>query len=207
MNKTANVEKTEPHALPKLPYADDALDPVISAKTIGFHYGKHHKGYIDTLNKLVAGSDLANLPLEKIIAKTAGKPGKVAIFHNAAQAWNHAFYWRSLRPKGGGSPPAELKQRIEASFGEVEACKNELATAATDHFGSGWAWLVLDGGKLKVTKTGNADLPMKHDQKALLTLDVWEHAYYVDYRNARPKYVEAVLANLINWDFAAKNLG
>ncbi len=206
MNKTANVEKTAPHALPRLPYAEDALDPVISARTIGFHYGKHHKGYVDTLNKLVAGTDLANLPLEKIIATTAGKPGKAKIFNNAAQAWNHAFYWRSLRPKGGGAPPAELKQRIEASFGEVEACKNELATAATDHFGSGWAWLVLDSDTLKVITTANADTPLTQGMQPLLALDVWEHAYYLDYQNVRADYVNAVLDKLINWGFAVENL-
>ena len=189
MSKIANAENAGPHVLPPLPYAEDALDPVISAQTIGFHYGKHHKGYVDTLNKLVTGTDLANLPLEKIIAKTAGKPGKAKIFNNAAQAWNHAFYWRSLRPKGGGAPPAELKQRIEASFGEVDACKNELATTATEHFGSGWAWLVLDKDSLKVIATDNADTPLTQGLQPLLALDVWEHAYYLDYQNVRADYV------------------
>ena len=206
MNKTANVEKTAPHALPPLPYDENALDPVISARTIGFHYGKHHRGYVDTLNKLVAGTDLANLPLETIIAKTAGKPGKTAIFNNAAQAWNHAFYWRSLRPKGGGVPPAELEQRIEASFGEMEAFKNELATAATSHFGSGWAWLALDTDTLKVITTANADTPLTQGMQPLLALDLWEHAYYLDYQNVRADYVNAVLDKLINWGFAVENL-
>jgi superoxide dismutase, Fe-Mn family len=206
MSKIANAENAAPFVLPPLPFEEDALDPVISAQTIGFHYGKHHKGYVDTLNKLVAGTDLANLPLEKIIAKTAGKPGKAKIFNNAAQAWNHAFYWASLRPKGGGAPPAELKQRIEASFGEVEACKNELATAATDHFGSGWAWLVLDKDTLKVIATANADTPLTQGLQPLLALDVWEHAYYLDYQNVRADYVKGVLDKLINWDFAVENL-
>ena len=207
MTQTAKVEHAAPHLLPPLPYEDDALDPVISAKTIGFHYGKHHKGYVDTLNKLVAGTELADLPLEKLIAKTADKPGKGAIFDNAAQAWNHAFYWHSLRPKGGGVPPAELKQRIEASFGEMDACKNELATAATSHFGSGWAWLVLDADTLKVITTRNADTPLTLGVKPLLVLDVWEHAYYLDYQNRRADYVDGVLDKLINWDFAVENLG
>ena len=200
-------DKIETHVLPSLPYKDDTLDPVISARTISFHYGKHHKGYVDNLNKLVAGTKFANLPLEKIIAETTGKADKTAIFNNAAQAWNHAFYWRSLRPKGGGEPPAVLKQKIEASFGSLDACKKELATMAMAQFGSGWAWLVLDGDKIKIVKTGNADTPMTTGIKPLLTIDVWEHAYYLDYQNQRAVYVDAVLDKLINWDFAAENLG
>ena len=201
------IARGPPHVLPPLPYADNALDPVISANTIGFHYGKHHKGYVDNLNKLIAGTEFADLPLEKIIAETAGKPDKAEIFNNAAQAWNHTFYWRSLSPRGGGEPPAELKQRIDASFGNVDKCKKELATAATTQFGSGWAWLVLDGGKLKVVKTGNADSPLTKGMTPLLTIDVWEHAYYLDYQNRRADYVNAVLDKLINWSFAAENLG
>jgi Fe-Mn family superoxide dismutase len=193
---SATLTKTNPIALPPLPWADDALEPFISKNTIGFHYGKHHKGYVDTLNKLIAGTELANLPLEKVIAETAGKPDKVAIFNNASQAWNHNFYWRSLRPRGGGEPPAELKQKIEASFGNVAACKKELATAATARFGSGWAWLVLDAGKLKVISTGNADSPKTKGMTPLLTIDVWEHAYYLDYQNRRPDHVKAVLDKL-----------
>jgi Fe-Mn family superoxide dismutase len=195
------------HVLPPLPYADDALAPVISAHTITFHYGKHHQGYVDTLNKLVAGTEFANLPLEKIIADTAGKADKTAIFNNAAQAWNHTFYWRSLRPKGGGEPPAVLKPKIEAAFGTVDACKKELSTAALAQFGSGWVWLVLDGGKLAVIKTGNAAVPMTTGMKPLVCIDVWEHAYYLDYQNRRADYVNAVLDTLINWNFAAENLG
>jgi Fe-Mn family superoxide dismutase len=201
------IEKAALHVLPSLPYAENALDPVISTNTIGFHYGKHHKGYVDTLNKLIAGTELSNHSLEKLIAETAGKADKVAIFDNAAQTWNHTFYWRSLRPKGGGEPPAALKQRIEASFDNLDACKKELATAATTEFGSGWAWLVLEADKLKVVKTANAETPLTKGVKPLLTIDVWEHAYYLDYQNRRPDYVKAVLDKLINWGFAADNLG
>lgn len=196
-----------PHALPALPYADDALSPVISANTIGFHYGKHHKTYVDNLNKLIAGTEYADLPLVKIITATAGAADKTAIFNNAAQTWNHTFYWQSLRSNGGGEPPAGLKQKIEASFGTVDACRKELATAAMAQFGSGWTWLVLDGDKLKVVKTGNADVPLTAGKKPLLTIDVWEHAYYLDYQNRRLDYVNAVLDKLINWNFAAENLG
>ena len=194
------------HVLPPLPYADNALDPVISANTIGYHYGKHHKAYVDNLNKLVVGTEFAETPLEKIITATAGRADKAAIFNNAAQLWNHTFYWRSLQAKGGGEPPAELKKLIEASFGSVEACKKELASAASGQFGSGWAWLVAEGGKLKVVKTSNADLPFTQGQKPLLTLDVWEHAYYLDYQNRRGDYINALLDKLINWRFAANNL-
>jgi len=195
-----------PHTLPPLPYAENALDPVISAKTVGLHYGKHHKGYVETLNKLIAGTDLAGLSLPKIIARTAAKPRQMAIFDNAAQAWNHTFYWNSLRPKGGGEPPAELRQAIESSFGSVDACRKELATAATSQFGSGWAWLVMKGDALKVIKTSNADTPLTMGMKPLLAIDVWEHAYYLDYQNRRPDFVEAFLDHLVNWDFVAKNL-
>ena len=198
-------ENASPHILPALPYAENALSQVISPNTIAFHYGKHHKGYVDNLNKLVAGTEFATLSLEEIIAKTAGRPDQTAIFNNAAQAWNHTFYWRSLRSEGNGEPPAALKQKIEASFGDLAACKKELATAAMAQFGSGWTWLVLDGDKLKVVKTGNADVPMTTGLKPLLTIDVWEHAYYLDYQNRRADYVNAVLDKLINWDFAADN--
>ena len=207
MTRIDTIDNTALHVLPPLPYAENALDPVISASTIGFHYGKHHQGYVDTLNKLIAGTELAGLSLVKLIAETAGKADKAAIFNSAAQAWNHTFYWRSLRPKGGGEPPAALKQLIEASFGTLDACKKELAAAATTQFGSGWAWLVLDAGTLKVVKTGNAETPLTKGVKPLLTIDVWEHAYYLDYQNRRADYVNAVLDKLINWGFAADNLG
>ena len=207
MTDMETIGKAAVHVLPPLPYAESALAPVISANTVGFHYGKHHKGYVDTLNKLIAGTALADLPLEKLIAATGGKSDKAAIFNSAAQAWNHGFYWRSLRPGGGGVPPAALKPRIEASFGSLDACKKELATAATTQFGSGWAWLVLEAGKLKVVKTGNADAPLAKGMTPLLTIDAWEHAYYLDYQNRRADYVNAVLGKLINWGFAADNLG
>jgi Fe-Mn family superoxide dismutase len=207
MSVNATLEKGAVHVLPPLPYAENALEPVVSAKTIGFHYGKHHQGYVDTLNKLVAGTELASLSLEKIIAATAGKGDKVEIFNNAAQAWNHDFYWRSLRPKGGGEPPAALKQWIETSFITVDACKKELAQAATKQFGSGWAWLVQEHGKLKVVSTGNAENPLTKGATPLLTIDVWEHAYYLDHQNRRVDYVNGVLDKLINWGFAADNLG
>jgi Fe-Mn family superoxide dismutase len=193
------------HILPPLPYTENALEPLITAKTMSFHYGKHHKGYVDNLNKLVAGTEYANMPLEKVITSTAGKPDRTAIFNNAAQIWNHTFYWNSLTPQGGGDPPAALKQSIEASFGSVDACKKELASMAVSQFGSGWAWLVLDGGVLKVVKTANANMPMTMGMKPLLAIDVWEHAYYLDWQNRRADYVNAVLDKLINWEFALIN--
>ena len=196
-----------PPALPPLPYADNALEPVISANTIGFHYGRHHRGYVDNLTKLVAGTEYAEMPLEKIVTSAAGRPEAAAIFNNAAQVWNHTFYWNSLRAKGGGEPPAALRQRIEASFGSVDACRKELASAAVAQFGSGWAWLVLDGARLRVVRTANADVPLTTGMKPLLTVDVWEHAYYLDYQNRRADYVSAVLDKLINWEFALQNAG
>jgi Fe-Mn family superoxide dismutase len=196
-----------PHVLPSLPYAEGALAPVISAQTVGIHYGKHHKTYVDNLNGLVKGTEFADLTLERIIADTAGKHDKTAIFNNAAQVWNHTFYWRSLRPNGGGALPAALREKIEASFGSVDACKQELSTAALTQFGSGWAWLVIDGSKLAVVKTSNAAVPMTVGMKPLLCLDVWEHAYYLDYQNRRADYIKAVLDTLVNWDFAHENLG
>ncbi|HTP45821.1 MAG TPA: superoxide dismutase [Casimicrobiaceae bacterium] len=195
-----------PIVLPALPYPENALEPVISANTIGFHYGKHHRAYVDNLNKLTAGTEFADMSLEQIVTATAGKADKVAIFNNAAQTWNHTFYWRSVRPKGGGEPPATLKQKMEASFGSVEACKRELANAAVTQFASGWAWLVQDGDKVRVVKTGNADTPMTQGLKPLLTIDVWEHAYYLDYQNRRADYVNALIDKLANWEFAAENL-
>ena len=194
------------HTLPALPYADDALAPVISSNTISFHYGKHHKAYVDNLNKLIVGTDFADMSLEKVIMASASHADKAAIFNNSAQIWSHTFYWRSLRANGGGEPPAALKQKIEGSFGSVEACKKELAAAALGQFGSGWAWLVQDGDKLKVVRTANAELPLTKGQKPLLTIDVWEHAYYLDYQNKRADYVNALLDKLINWGFAADNL-
>lgn len=191
--------------LPPLPYAEGALEPVISAKTIGFHYGKHHRSYVEALNKLVAGTEFADMSLEEIMAATDGKPESAPIFNNAAQSWNHAFYWKCLSPRGA-SPPSELRALIEGSFGSVEACKKEMAAAATGRFGSGYAWLVLDGKSLEIMSTPNAENPLTRGLKPLLTLDVWEHAYYLDYQNRRSDHVNAVLDKLINWQFAAENI-
>jgi len=192
--------------LPPLPYAENALEPIISVKTVRLHYGKHNKGYVDTLNQLVAGTPFADMSLKELVLSTAGDPEHAPIFNNAAQAWNHAFYWRSLRSGGGGVPPPALKACIDSTFGRLEALKEELGTAATTLFGSGWAWLVLDGAKLRVVKTGNAENPLTGYTKPLLVIDVWEHAYYVDYENKRTDYVKGVIEKLINWDFAAENL-
>jgi len=196
-----------PHTLPPLPYAENALDPVISARTIGIHYGKHHKTYVDNLNKLITDTELAGLTLQEIISKTASQANKAGIFNNAAQIWNHTFYWNSLSQEGGGEPPLILKQKIENSFGDLDSCKKELATAAMTQFGSGWAWLVMNGDKLEVTKTANAESPLSKGMKPLLVIDVWEHAYYLDYENRRVDYVNAVIEKLINWGFAEDNLG
>jgi Fe-Mn family superoxide dismutase len=195
-----------PLTLPPLPFAENALEPVISAKTLSFHHGKHHKTYVETANKLIAGTELADLPLDAIVRAVAGKPDRVAIYNNAGQAWNHDFYWKCLRPRGGGGPTGELKQKIEGAFGSVEACCQELASTAVAQFGSGWAWLVADGDQVKVVKTANADAPFTQGLRPLLTIDVWEHAYYLDYQNRRADHVKAVLENLINWSFAAENL-
>ncbi len=203
--RSGEAEAHKPFLLPPLPYAENALEPVISARTIGFHYGKHHKGYVDNLNRLIAGTEYADLPLERIIIGTQGQIEKAAIFNNAAQIWNHTFYWKSMMPNGGGAPPNQLKRKIEASFGSVDACKEELLSAAVSQFGSGWAWLVLDGDTLKAVRTGNANVPLTTGMKPLLVVDVWEHAYYLDYQNRRADYVKAVIDTLINWEFALGN--
>ena len=187
--------------LPALPYAQDALAPHISAETLEFHYGKHHKTYVDNLNKAVAGTPDENASLTDIIAKAEG-----GLFNNAAQTWNHTFFWNSLSPTGGGAPTGEIADRINADLGGYDAFRSAIVEAGLTQFGSGWAWLVDEGGKLAVMKTANADLPMKHGAKALLTIDVWEHAYYIDYRNARAKFLDVVLDSLVNWDFANENL-
>jgi len=206
-DKTRNSPAGAPHILPPLPYAENALDPVISARTLGIHYGKHHKTYVDNLNKLITDTELTGLTLQEIISATAGQVDKVGIFNNAAQVWNHTFYWNSLSSKGGGEPPLVLKQKIENSFGDLGSCKKELATAAMTQFGSGWAWLIMSGAKLEVTKTANAESPLTKGAKPLLVIDVWEHAYYLDYQNRRVDYVNAVIEKLINWGFAEDNLG
>ncbi len=193
--------------LPELPYAKDALAPYISANTLEFHQGKHHKTYVDNLNKLIARTDLEAKSLEEIIKISAQDPAKAGIFNNAAQSWNHSFYWKCLKPQGGGAPTGAIAAKINATFGSHDKFVEELKNAGTTQFGSGWAWLVMDGSDLKITKTPNADTPLAHGQKALLTIDVWEHAYYLDYQNRRPDYIAAVIQNLINWDFVNANLG
>jgi Fe-Mn family superoxide dismutase len=198
---------SQPIALSPLPFDQGALAPVISANTLNFHYGKHHKTYVDTLNQLIVGTEFADMPLEGIIRATARQPDDAAIFHNAAQAWNHAFYWKSLKPRGGGEPPAVLKNLMQVSFGGVDQCKKEFSKAAVAQFGSGWAWLVLDGEKLKIIKTPDANTPLTDGPKPLLTIDVWEHAYYLDYQNRRVDYVNTLIDKLANWEFAAENLG
>lgn len=197
--------KAMPIELPKLPFEDNALAPAISSNTISFHYGKHHRAYVDNLNKAIAGTDLAEKPLVEIVRAAAGRPDKVAIFNNSAQVWNHTFYWNSLSPKST-SPSKDLADRIEKDLGGMAKFKEQFSAAALGQFGSGWAWLVLDGGVLKVTKTPNAETPITTGAKPLLTLDVWEHAYYLDYQNKRADYVSAILDKLINWEFASKNL-
>ena len=190
---------------PPLPYPENALAPVISANTLSFHYGKHHKTYVDTANKLIAGTEFESAPLETIIRESAGKSQHEKIFNNATQAWNHTFYWNSLKP-GGAKPGGDLAQRIDADFGGYDKFKEQLAEACVTQFGSGWGWLVAQDGKLKIVKTPNAQNPMTQGQTPLLTIDVWEHAYYLDYQNTRPDYVNAVIDKLLNWDFARQNL-
>jgi Fe-Mn family superoxide dismutase len=193
--------------LAPLPWDEAALEPVISAKTLSFHYGKHHKAYVDTLNTLVPGTRFEDMKLEEIVQATAGKEGadEKKIFNNAGQVWNHDFYWRSLAPKSG-KPGAKLAQAIERDFQSTDKLIAALAEAGKTQFGSGWAWLVSENGKLSVEKTSNAETPMAKGVNCLLTVDVWEHAYYLDYQNARPKYLEEVLGKILNWEFAAKNL-
>jgi len=187
--------------LPPLPYADDALDPHISARTISFHYGKHHATYVANLNGLIEGTPDADKSLEQIIAD-AGPGG---LFNNAAQVWNHTFYWNSMSPSGGGDPSGDLAAAIDKSFGSASAFKEELVTKGKGNFGSGWTWLVKDGDGLAVINTDDADTPIKHGKVPLLTVDVWEHAYYLDYQNARPAYLETFVDKLLNWEFAASN--
>jgi Fe-Mn family superoxide dismutase len=193
--------------LPDLPYAKDALAPVISANTLEFHHGKHHRAYVDNANKLLAGTDLENLSPEEIVRKVAGDAARAGIFNNVAQAWNHSFYWKGMKPGGGGKPTGPVAGMIQAAWGGYEKFVEELKNAGVTQFGSGWAWLVLDGGSLKIVKTANADTPVAHGLKPLLTIDVWEHAYYLDYQNRRPDYLAAFLDKLVNWDFVNANLG
>ena len=187
--------------LPPLPYAEDALAPVISPETLALHHGKHHKKYVDTMNQLLQKEAVRGTTLADVVRSAKGK-----LFNNAAQAWNHNFYWHSLSPKKT-RPSAALARRIDADFGSYDKLTDQLANAAADQFGSGWAWLVEDGGKLAIVTTADADTPLAHGKKCLLTIDVWEHAYYVDYRNERERYLSAVIGERLNWEFAERNLG
>jgi superoxide dismutase, Fe-Mn family len=206
MEVSVMPDQTAPFKLPPLPWADNALEPIISANTLGFHYGKHHKAYVDKLNELVAGKPLADMPLEQIIRETANKPDQKAVFNNAGQAWNHTFYWNSLRAKSDRKPDTALLSKIEAAFGSLDEMKKQLIDAGLTQFGSGWAWLVSDKGTLKIQKTANAETPLAMGLNPLLTIDVWEHAYYLDYQNRRADYLKAVVDGILNWDFAAQNL-
>ncbi len=192
--------------LPNLPYDLKALEPHISSETLSFHHGKHHQAYVTNLNNLIKGTNLENSSLEEIIKATANDSEKVGVFNNAAQVWNHTFYWNSMRAGGGGKPSGAIATKIDEDFGGYDAFKDAFKTAAATQFGSGWAWLILEDGKLKITKTSNADTPLAHNQKALLTVDVWEHAYYIDYQNRRPDYLDIFLNSLVNWDFVNENL-
>lgn len=204
--KTAmTIQAKGPFTLPRLPWDEGALAPVISARTIGLHYGKHHKTYVDKLNELVAGTPFADMPLEQVVRQSAGDKASQKVFNNAAQAWNHTFFWSCLRP-GGGKPSGPLARRIEAELGGMDRFAELFQKTAVECFGSGWAWLVDRDGKLEITATSNAGTPLTTGATPLLTLDVWEHAYYVDYENRRPEYCKAVIAQLLDWDFAAQQL-
>lgn len=191
--------------LPSLPFEATALEPYISANTLSFHHGKHHQAYVTNTNNLTKGTDLENASLDAIIMASANNAEKAGLFNNAAQVWNHTFYWNCMKKGGGGEPTGAIASKIKEDFGSYEAFFDAFKVAGLTQFGSGWAWLVLEGGKLKITKTPNADTPMAHGLKALLTVDVWEHAYYLDYQNKRPDYLDTFLKYLINWDFVNKN--
>ncbi|MBK8909566.1 MAG: superoxide dismutase [Rhodospirillales bacterium] len=192
--------------LPPLPYDKSALEPYISAQTLEFHHGKHHNTYVTNLNNMTKDTELSSKDLESVIKAVAGNSEKTGVFNNAAQVWNHTFYWNCMKPGGGGKPSGDVASAIDSAFGSFDTFAEEFKSACTTQFGSGWGWLVAEGGKLKIAKTGNADTPMVHGQTALLTCDVWEHAYYLDYQNRRPDYVQAFIDSLINWDFVAKTL-
>jgi Fe-Mn family superoxide dismutase len=192
--------------LPPLPYEPAALEPIMSAKTLAFHHGKHHATYVTNYNNLTSGTALAAKPLEDVLREVAADASRTGIFNNGAQAWNHSFFWQCLKPGAGGKPAGEFAARIAADFGSFETFVEQFRSAAVTQFGSGWAWLVLDGGRLKVSQTANADTPLAHGQTPLFTVDVWEHAYYLDYQNRRADFVSALLAGLANWEFAARNL-
>lgn len=192
--------------LPELPFKKDSLEPHISANTLDFHYGKHHNAYVTNLNKLIEGTELSAESLENIIKKTANNAGQTGIFNNAAQVWNHTFYWQSIKPAGGGEPNGLAAEKIISDFGSYEGFVQKFKDAALTQFGSGWAWLVMKDGKLDILKTSNADTPIAHGLKPLLTVDVWEHAYYLDYQNRRADYLDSFVKNLINWEFVNSNM-
>lgn len=193
------------YELPPLPYAYDALEPHINKETLQFHHDKHHAAYVSKYNSMVEGTDHADKPIEEVIKAVYGDASKSGLFNNAAQAWNHTFYWNCMKANGGGTPTGALAEKINADFGSFDKFKEEFSNAGATQFGSGWAWLVLDNGTLKVTKTLNAENPLHNGQTPLLTMDVWEHAYYLDYQNKRPDYIQTFINNLINWDFVASN--
>jgi Fe-Mn family superoxide dismutase len=193
-------------SLPQLPYAQNALAPVISERTISFHFGKHHHAYANNTIKMISGTEFENAPLVDIIRKTADRPGQTGLFNNAAQLFNHNFYWNSMKPGGGGEPKGKIAEKINESFGDYGKFVEAFSRAAATQFGSGWAWLVEDGGELRVIQTSNADTPITTAAKPLLTIDVWEHAYYLDYQNRRADYIKALVEKLLNWDFAEENL-
>jgi Fe-Mn family superoxide dismutase len=192
--------------LPPLPYAKNALDPHMSANTLDFHHGKHHQAYVTNLNNLVKGSPFENQSLEEIIKATYKDSSKTGMFNNAAQVWNHTFFWNSMKPGGGGAPSGSVAQALNGAFGGLDKFKEQFKAAAVGQFGSGWAWLVGGGGQLKIMATPNAVNPLAEGQTALLTCDVWEHAYYLDYQNRRPDFVQTFLDHLVNWDFVGQNL-
>jgi superoxide dismutase, Fe-Mn family len=193
------------YELPPLPYAYDALEPYVSKSTLEFHHDKHHAAYVSKYNDAIKGTDFDSKPIEEVIKAIAGDSAQQGLFNNGAQAWNHTFYWNSMKPGGGGTPSGDLANKINADFGSFDNFVEAFKTAGATQFGSGWAWLVLDNGTLKVTKTLNADNPLTAGQVPLLTMDVWEHAYYLDYQNKRPDYIDTFLKNVVNWDFAAAN--
>lgn len=206
MDKDSHEEFIMAVILPPLPFEKNALEPYISSQTLEYHYGKHHNTYVVNTNNLTKETELENISLEDIIMRSVNDSTKIALFNNAAQVWNHTFYWNSLKPNGGGLPNGAVGQKISADFGSYENFVNLFKEAALAQFGSGWAWLVIDNGKLNIIKTTNADTPIAHGIKPILCIDVWEHAYYLDYKNARADYTDAVIKNLLNWDFANENL-
>jgi len=210
LNKSGNLfgasQASSQISLPPLPYAQNALAPIITENTISFHYGKHHQAYVNNTIKLIAGTELEKVNLVDLVKRTAGSADHRAIFNNAAQVYNHSFYWNSMKPGGGGEPRGKIAEKINESFGSYQKFVEAFSNAAATQFGSGWAWLVMDGGKLQVVKTSNAETPITTSAKPLITIDVWEHAYYLDYQNRRADYIKAFVEKLLNWDFAEKNL-